>query len=199
MTIAIKGRNEGSRPTRKKMLIVCEGAKTEPAYFNSFRVAKQVCDIQGIGDNTLSLVKHARDMYNKSNEYNEVWCVFDKDSFPERNVNAALKLADDLGFKCAFSNESFELWYILHFCYLDTKITRGDYCQKLSEYLNFRYKKNDSNMYEILKNLQQTAIKNSKKLEKSVCLPGKSLYHATPFTTVYKLVERLNKLERKIF
>ncbi len=199
MAIEIKSRKEGTRQKRKKILIVCEGAKTEPAYFNSFRVATHVCEVKGIGDNTISLVKRAKEIKEESSDYSEVWCVFDRDSFPKKNVNNALNLAKTLGYNCAFSNESFELWYVLHFCYLDTKISRADYCKRLSTHLKSPYKKNDASMYESLKKLQDVAIKNAKKLEASVCTPGLALCDATPFTTVYKLVEKLNKLERKIF
>lgn len=197
MTIKIKNRNEGKKSTRKKILIVCEGEKTEPSYFNDFRVAKQVCKVMGIGANTISLVKQAKDIKDRG-DYSEVWCVFDRDSFPKKNVEAALSLAKALGFKCAFSNESFELWYILHFCYLDTQITRHDYCQRLSGYLNFPYVKNNPQMYELLRDRQDVAISNSKKLEKTMCKPGVSLYDARPFTTVHDLVIRLNKLAQKM-
>jgi RloB-like protein len=114
MPLNIKTRNEGKRSVRRKILIVCEGAKTEPEYFNGFRVAKDVCEIQGIGANTLSLVNEAKKIKEKG-DYSEVWCVFDRDSFPRKNIVAAITRANFLGFKCAFSNESFELWYILHF------------------------------------------------------------------------------------
>ena len=45
------GRNENSKYTRKTVLIVCEGAKTEPAYFHGFRLAK-VIEVKGVGKNT---------------------------------------------------------------------------------------------------------------------------------------------------
>lgn len=105
MAINIKGRNENRWPTQKKILIVCEGEKTEPSYFNSFRVAKDICDVRGLGVNTNSLVQKAQ-VLAKKNDYKEVWCVFDRDSFPRKNVDAAFRSASKFGFKCAFSNES---------------------------------------------------------------------------------------------
>jgi hypothetical protein len=197
MGINLKGRNENRRPTRKRILIVCEGAKTEPDYFNSFRVPKQVCQIQGLGSNTISLVNSAKRLKDQG-DYSEVWCVFDRDSFPKKNVLAALSLADKLGFKCAFSNESFELWYILHFCYLDTQITRHDYCARLSDFLKSPYKKNNPLIYDLLQDRQATAIRNSEVLEKAMCKPGVSPYDARPHTTVHRLVKRLNKLAKAV-
>lgn len=50
-------RKENTRQTRKTILIVCEGEKTEPAYFQAFRLP-HVIEVLGVGKNTVSLVKH---------------------------------------------------------------------------------------------------------------------------------------------
>ncbi|MER0784833.1 RloB family protein [Pseudomonas aeruginosa] len=105
----LRQRKENTKPIKKKVLIVCEGARTEPNYFKSFRVYKD-CHIVGSGSNTLSVVKEAIRL-KKENSYSEAWCVFDRDSFPASRVKAALNLAERNNIKCAFSNESFELWY----------------------------------------------------------------------------------------
>jgi hypothetical protein len=49
----LPGRNEGTRSPHKTVLIVCEGARTEPDYFESFRLSKVVKTV-GTGTNTLS-------------------------------------------------------------------------------------------------------------------------------------------------
>lgn len=54
----LRQRKENTKPIKKKVLIVCEGARTEPNYFKSFRVYKD-CHIVGSGSNTLSVVKEA--------------------------------------------------------------------------------------------------------------------------------------------
>ncbi|MDR2823957.1 MAG: RloB family protein, partial [Prevotellaceae bacterium] len=106
------------REIRVSFLIVCEGAKTEPNYFKSFpkQVGKYVFDIQtdGIGMNTLSLVEKAIELrYNSVQKFDRVWAVFDKDSFPAENFNAAISKAKSNNISCAWSNEAFELWYLL--------------------------------------------------------------------------------------
>jgi hypothetical protein len=188
----LKNREVNTKNTKKKILIVCEGARTEPNYFKSFRVHKQ-CTIVGAGSNTVSVVKEALKEMAKE-KFSEVWCVFDRDSFSKNRVNSALSLAATNNIKCAFSNESFELWYILHFEYLDTKITRAAYCQKLGVSLGQAYKKNDTSIYKTLFTRQGNAIKNAKKLEKEMLPAGACRVASYPYTTVYKLVERLNKL-----
>jgi hypothetical protein len=189
-------RREGTRSPNKNLLLVCEGERTEPSYFRSFRIPAKVIDISGTGANTSSLVRHAIAL-SKQAAYDEVWCIFDRDSFPKRNIVEAFRLIKENKFKVAFSNESFELWYLLHFCYMDTEITRAQYCEKLSEHLNFNYKKNNPNMYNLLLQKQSTAIKHARKLEKlKPVIPGKE-WESIPTTSVYKLVERLNKLVEK--
>lgn len=192
--LRIAPRKEATTPTRKTILIVCEGERTEPDYFKKFRVAKKV-EVCGIGRNTLSLVQDAA-LRNAKQQYDEVWCVFDRDAFPEKNIRAAFALMAQEKFHAAFSNESFELWYLLHFCYLDTHNTRSQYNEMLSKHLGFEYKKNNPNMLAILEGKQATAIKNAKKLEQLYFVAG--LEHSSkPTTSVYKLVERLNKLADK--
>ena len=47
------------RDVRERFLIVCEGAKTEPLYFEGFRVPGRVLEIKGVGRSTESLVTEA--------------------------------------------------------------------------------------------------------------------------------------------
>ncbi len=50
------------RELRQRFLIVCEGEKTEPNYFRSFRVPKAVVDVRGVGRNTVSLIRKALEL-----------------------------------------------------------------------------------------------------------------------------------------
>ena len=50
-------RKVGTRATRDRILIVCEGTKTEPNYFEGFRLTN--VQIVGTGSNTHSVVKRA--------------------------------------------------------------------------------------------------------------------------------------------
>ncbi len=55
------GRREDTRPIRDRILIVCEGAATEPNYFRAFPVKTELVEvhIKGAGANTKSLVEAA--------------------------------------------------------------------------------------------------------------------------------------------
>lgn len=188
-----KPRKVDTREPKSRFLIICEGERTEPNYFKSFRVPRDVItvEIHGTGYNTLSLVKKAIDLRNTDPEYDQVWCVFDRDSFPAQDFNEAIKLADREKMKVAYSNEAFELWYLLHFHYFNSAITRQQYIIKLNDLLSTTYRKNRPDIYAALLDKQATAIKHAQQLlqEYSPSRPERD----NPSTTVHLLVKELNR------
>ncbi len=188
-------RKVDTREVRQRFLIVCEGEKTEPNYFRSFRVPKNVAeiDVQGVGENPSKLVNSAKD-FKEQEDYDQVWCVFDRDSWTPEDFNNAIKNAENQGFKVAYSNEAFELWYVLHFEFLNTGIPRSDYLQKLSLLLNQRYQKNSEKIYDELFDKQPTAIRNAINLlnQYDPHIPARD----NPSTTVHLLVQELNRFIR---
>jgi hypothetical protein len=154
---------------RTRVLIVCEGAKTEPAYFLRFPAAEVIdLEVVGPGLNTDGLVAEAIKRRNRAeadgHAFNEVWCVFDRDSFTPQNFNRALRLAENERIRFAVSNEAFELWYLLHFDFHDAGISRATYEARLTRALGVPYRKNIPDMYERLKERQPAAIRNAEKL-----------------------------------
>lgn len=190
-------RHVGRRQQKERLLIVCEGEKTEPNYFDSFPVHRKevYLQIEGVGYNTLSLVNKAIVLRNaaKANgdAFHQVWCVFDRDSFSLLQFNSALKLASDEGIHVAYSNESFEIWYLLHYDYCETKISRETYKKRLSKHLGYQYEKNSKTIYKDILKKQGDAILRATKLHSLNALPSKEQDNSC--TTVYKLVIELNK------
>lgn len=179
-----------TRETYERFLIVCEGEKTEPNYFKSFRVPRDVIDVRGIGDNTIRIVEEAIRLKEKDS-YDQVWCVFDRDSFPSDRFNAAFILSEENDIKIAYSNEAFELWYLLHFNYYDSAISRKQYGDKLSELLGYKYEKNSNSIYDDLLDKQPDAIRNAKKL--LLNYNPENPEKDNPSTKVHCLVIELNK------
>lgn len=179
----------------KSFLIVCEGEKTEPNYFKAFRLSSARVKVEGCGMNTLSLIKKALEIKKRTEldgqNYDQTWCVFDRDSCPLQNFNEALALAKRKRIRIAYSNEAFELWYLLHFHYYDSAISRNEYKKRLTKLLGCRYEKNNPDMYAQLRAKQGDALKNAERLLKSYTppAPGKD----NPSTTVHQLVKELNK------
>lgn len=120
---------------KPSILIVCEGENTEPSYFNQFRLSSATVKPVGEGYNTISLVKREVQL-EKESDYDQVWCVFDKDDFNETDFNNALRIAESQNFRVAYSNQSFEYWLILHFDdHQGGGMHRKDYNSKINELL----------------------------------------------------------------
>ncbi len=101
-------------------------------------------------------------------------------------------MAKSKNIKIAYSNEAFELWYLLHFQFFDSALSRNDYYPRLSKHLGCEYKKNSKLVYKTILDKQDTAIKNAKTLIEKY---GNELNpeNSNPSTNVFKLVEELNK------
>lgn len=209
-------RKKDIRNKRKYYLIICEGEKTEPNYFQGLKddLPKGVLtycqiDIEGTGRNTQSLVDEAlrlQKIYEQeyTRSIDRLWVVFDKDSFSANDFNAAVlrcqKAKPEIG--CAWSNEAFELWYLLHFHFYNHAMNREDYQDAIERNLEpligngYKYQKNSAEMYSVLKEYGSldSALKNSKNLAGNY--EGRHDYaNHNPCTMVWKLVEELNDLK----
>ena len=135
-----------TRATRK-VLVLCEDAKTAPYYFRKFPFDAEDVSIEvvGTGINTVSLVQEAIRQKELAatlgQKYIRIWCVFDRDSFPAQNFNEAFRLARTSGKNIAYANQCFELWYWLHFDFQQTAVSRDEYGICLSDRLGRKYKK----------------------------------------------------------
>lgn len=203
------GRKQGTRDQIVRFLIVCEGEKTEPNYFRAFTERwSEVKEIKvaGCGCSTCQLIIEAKKIQEKLERermvpFDRVWLVFDKDEF--KDFNKAIADAKKEGMNCAWSNQAFELWYVLHFQYLDTGVDRKQYIgmiedkvRKASKSKTFKYKKNDVGFYQILHEHgnEDFAFKNAEKLRNRH--KGKVDYAAhNPRTEVDLLVNELRHPE----
>ncbi len=197
----LQARKQGKKPQRRYFLIVCEGEKTEPNYFNGLKkeLPKNTVNIvvKGEGRKTLKLVDYASELKRKQQDHGQVdkvWVVFDRDSFPPCDFDNAIKKAATLGFGAAWSNEAFELWYLLHFEDRKTGMNRTEYKTKLTQHLGRPYRKNDKEMYASLREKFSEAYQRAKKLDiyhqQAQSIPHKS----NPCTQVHELVNALRAL-----
>jgi RloB-like protein len=200
------------RAKRRYFLIVCEGEKTEPNYFESLKNAlpKGVLDvysfrIDGTGYNTESLVKKAIELKtlwesDLERKVDKLWVVFDKDSFKPKAFNNAIQLClnNHPTVEAAWTNEAFELWYLLHFNFYNTGISRKQYQDLIENNFkkrglkNYKYKKNSLEMFDLLETFgsREDAIKNAINLEKIYDNTSDFANH-NPCTKVHKLVMEL--------
>ncbi|HWW42240.1 RloB family protein [Pedobacter sp.] len=191
-----------AREERKYFLVVTEGIRTEPIYFEFLgsmlpKHLVETVEVKGAGDNTLNVVKKAIQLRDERKRntglpaFDEVWAVYDKDDFPDHHYKDAIALALKEGIESGHSNQSFELWYVLHFQFLQSALHRSSYIKTLSEILGVKYEKN---MLELAKRIHaegnvKQAIAWANALE--TMHAGNNAAKACPFTRVYVLVERL--------
>lgn len=206
---ASKKRKENVREKLVRFLIVCEGTKTEPHYFealikNYISTVREVT-IEGEGRATVALVDRALEIKQElerknAMSFDRVWVVFDKDDFDD--FNEAIKKAHKLGLHSAWTNEAFELWYYLYFEYLDTGISRAAYIEKLEEAFRnrmgdagFKYQKGNPDNYKLLQQYGREDL--AKRFAKQL----RALHNGTdyakhkPCTMVDILVEELEHPE----
>ncbi|MDE5492242.1 RloB family protein [Elizabethkingia meningoseptica] len=193
-------------PIKSSILIICEG-QTEKLYFESFPVlGLKVEAIDLGGQSKTKLVETTEKIIENSEfDYDEVWCVFDMDykhgEIEYADFDNAIKKAKQLGYNVAYSNDSFELWFYLHYNKIEAQQLRTFYYEQLSEKWNLNYEK-EGKKYEFCMSTyrllltdanasQERAIKYAEELYES----QKDLaYHLqNPVTTVYQLVKVLNK------
>ncbi len=204
-------RCEYKTPKANSYLIVTEGKRTEPLYFRGLQkkieekvggnvdvIELPLIDIYGKGCSPGRLIAHADQIVKEAKIiYQNVWIVFDKDDF--KDFDWAIEACADKGYKCAWSNQSFEYWLYLHFYYSDAALHRDEWNKKLSEIFrqykigDGKYRKNYEDIYNLV-NIHDgvaSAIRNAKrrmeKFEKGVYKPSEY----DPGTMVHKLVEEL--------
>ncbi len=199
-------RETPKRIEKQFILIVCEGENTEPSYFNHFKLSTAVIKSVGLGYNTISLVKKTTELA-KEDEYDQVWCVFDRDDFPAADFNNAIFLAKDKGFGIAYSNQAFEYWLILHFeDHQGGAMHRDQYADKLNYYLKdfgLKYdKKSKGITEEIFEVLQSKFPEKDKTRQKIAIERAEGIYnnydHRSPAeeessTRVFELVREIEK------
>jgi hypothetical protein len=200
-----------------KILIVCEGTQTEPNYFKAFKKFNRgTCvyeiDIEGEGKNTIQVVDRAIELRDNAkyigNEYDRVWAVFDRDSFPPEKFNGAITKAKDNDIECAWSNEAFELWYLYHFHNRVTAMNREEYKKAISGAVNksskykskkiYKYAKNEPENYSIMTKFgsQENAIKWAE--AKSQEYTDQCYAEQNPCTMVFDLVRQLIGKDEKL-
>ena len=210
----IKRKENIRKQKSSKWLLVSEGLKTEPNYFEN--VVKNInkklsaedklkVDIVGKGMNTTSLVNEAEKIIFEVDKYRinivpygKIFVAFDKDSFDKGEFDKAIKLCENNGYIPLWSNEAIEFWFLLHFHYIDSDMSRNDYSNKITEYFkekgfNYKYNKNDKDIYKYLNKYgsEETAIKNAKKIYKNHKNDKPSLSGSC--TTVFKFFDSINE------
>ncbi|WP_310603270.1 RloB family protein [Anaerosporobacter sp.] len=194
--------------------IFCEGEQTEPKYFEGFKrliednpIYKDMVliEIEPCAVETKRVIGKAEEYVRKNNlERGQIWCVYDKDSFPKSDFNGVIEIANslnkqnkDIQYHAAWSNECIEIWFILHFVNYVSNNHRTEYIKFLNEKFKEigvgKYQKNLPDIFNILLEYGRAklAIRYAKRIIKEN--ENKSSAMIAPGTKVFELVEELAK------
>ena len=117
-----KRRMEYLEKREYRYYIFCEGEQTEPLYFESFKQLIEenpiyremvLIHIEPCGAETMRVIGMAEEYVHKNHiTKGQIWCVYDKDSFPPERFNGVAERAvslnndnSDLQYHVAWSNE----------------------------------------------------------------------------------------------
>ncbi len=210
----IANRGEKRRSIKPVILIITEGAKSEPQYLNRFRNRHTNIDVRVVPNSTQgsktdyqNLIrraeKYAKDDEISSTNGDSVWVVADGDvdlqvphavEEKNRSLRNARSLAENKQIKLIISNPCFELWYLLHFGYTTRHFADFGAIKLALEQAGLSQYEKNADVFDKLTPHLEDAIQNAQRLEQfhveNGCKYPFSL-DVNPFTDLYRLIQQL--------
>ena len=212
-------KNRGSLQRRKpqreaydRVLIVCEGAKTEPNYLRELQAHYQLSSanlqITGEGGSApKSVVDLAINLFEQDPDYDAVFCVFDRDGHATFD-EAIQRIRDkklirragkhkigEARFEAIVSVPCFEYWILLH--YEDTTAPMHRYADLLHRLHRVRgfeaYDKGARGLFAMTRGQLETALTRAERANESARRAGTD----NPSTQMPTLIRYLMQLRRK--
>lgn len=209
-------RKAATRKSADRILIICEGSKTEPQYLDEIRQELRLSTAHVFvigaaeGNDPLSVVNYAEKLFLTGDphrrieprDFDQVVVVFDRDD--HHSYHPALTRANQLHLKmknnikakvpfevCA-SVPCFELWLLLHFESVLEPIHRTEVYQRLKQHID-KYEKGDQGLWKRTKANLDTANQRALHLAEQTTRNN----DAGPYTDMHTLVERLLNLTKQ--
>lgn len=207
-------RKQNLRASYERILIVCEGSKTEPHYFQEIRSKYRLHTANvGIyhsefGTEPIQVVQYARHLFIngdvekgiKARAFEKVFAVFDRDE--HKTYFNALGLAAELDktlrndarqvvdFEAVASIPNFELWLLLHYENVQHPLHRDEVIVRLKSHIP-NYDKGKKGVFELSESYLEVAK------DRSSTLAELSNPHidTEPYTDIFKLVKLLQDLK----
>ena len=198
-----------------RILIVSEGSKTEPLYFNEIRTTHRLHTTNvkvrpsELGTAPIQVVRYAKELFEKGDPhkniqkraFEQVYAVFDRDDHD--SYFDALQLAESLdgrlrndtrrsiSFKAIASVPNFELWLLLHFEDIQAPLDRDEVLRRLKQHIH-SYEKGANNIFSITKKHLDTAIQRAERL----AIRFNAYSDPEPYTDIVDLVKLLTTLRK---
>ncbi len=194
-------RRHPTREPKQRILVVCEGEKTEPCYLKDFQhhernplVHIEVADAHGVPltvvEKAIELRRNAeaeaKAQHDVNLQFDSVWGIFDVDDHPR--VQEAKQMAKAAGIELAISNPCFELWALLHFQDQHAHVERDKVASVLKAHIPGYGKVLD---FELMKDRYQEALRRARELDAEAIRysePGRN-----PTTGMPRLTEMIRR------
>lgn len=199
-------RKSPSRNARERVLVVCEGGKTEPYYLRDFahelRLTNADIKICGeeCGTDPMSVYRFALEEFKKDQDFDRVFCVFDKNRHATYNeAIAAIKhknLPGGRTIEAIRSVPCFEFWILLHFRKTTkpyAEIQGKSTCMAVIDDLRAHlpeYVKGRKNIYRRIKENTDKAIRNAQQTKEA----AEKANTDNPLTEMYILISYLRSI-----
>jgi len=187
---------QSKRATFPKILIVCEGEKTEPNYFNGLRDKLRLnsanVKITGKGaSNPMGVVSLAGKRYKEHKDagfpFDRVFCVFDRNNHGDYDeaLNKIKKMRgrEDV-FHAKVSVPSFEYYLLLHYEYTTSPCTSAQALSRLKKRIR-GYTKGKKDIFAVVYDKLETAKIDARKSLTAARKSGSD----NPLTEAHELVE----------
>ncbi|MCL2021926.1 MAG: RloB family protein [Betaproteobacteria bacterium] len=209
----LERKQQRGRARCERILIVSEGSKTEPLYFNEIRMDLRL-PVRNItifggesGTDPLQIVQYAKDLFERGDlhkgieprSFERIFAVFDRDqhhgyleALNQANILDG-KLKNDekqhVPFKAITSVPCFELWLLLHYQDVQAPLCRDEVLQRLRQ--NFPcYAKGACDAYATTRDRLNTAMQRAEMLAAKFT----AYSYPEPFTAVGTLVKLMTAL-----
>lgn len=203
-------RSQAKQKPYDRVLIVCEGAKSEPLYFKSLikdlrlstanvKICGEECDSSP--DKVLEYAHSKQDeAISEDNPFDKIFCVIDKDGHAHYQ-SVLEKIKNHPNCEAINSVPCFEYWVLLHFEYTDSPFakTGSKSCcdtvkSKVKNHLK-NYHKGDASLYDQLELNPKSSINDAIVRAKQAMLACKKNSTDNPSTRVHELVEYLRSIK----
>jgi hypothetical protein len=206
-------RKAASRKSADRILIVCEGSKTEPQYFDEIRQELRLPTahiyVMGAsdGNDPLSVVRYAEKIFLNGDPhrsispriFDQIWVVFDRDE--HHSYHDALRLVGQLNlsmkndtqskvpFEIIASVPCFEIWLLLHYEDVLAPLSRSDVYQRLRRHIP-QYDKGSHGLWR--RTNSQVLVAKERAIK--IALQKNRSDDDGPYTDLHLFVDRLQNL-----
>jgi hypothetical protein len=198
-------RKQGFKEPHKSILIVAEGIKTEPIYFNSLKKKLRLPMINvevvpagaapiTVVDEAISLRNDRKKIAKKSPTqvpYDIVYCVVDVEAPKADSLPKAVDKAKANNLEIILSNPCFEYWYLLHFRKTSSPFNTSQDVKSALRHEHPAYCESDKTIFDVVFDKTHEAIKRSKEVLNEQHNNTEDISNCNPSTHIHKIVENL--------